>query len=118
MNHVFGPQIRTLIATGCLVAPLVVHAQAAVVPAAPSPKAAEVTPAAPAVERTGRELFEQTCSVCHGLDLPSRQRLDRANWEWVINDMVTLYNLNWTTEQERAKILDYLVENFGRDKPR
>lgn len=80
--------------------------------------AASGASAAPAAEKSGQLLFEQTCGQCHTLELPSRQRLDRANWEWVINDMVTLYNCNWTTEQERAKILDYLVENFGRDKPR
>lgn len=86
-------------------------------PAAAAPAATDAV-AAPAVEKSGQVLFEQTCGQCHSLELPSRQRLDRANWEWVINDMVTLYNCNWTTEQERAKILDYLVENFGRDKPR
>lgn len=93
-------------------------------PAGEAPAAPAVAPATtgatamPAVEKSGKVLFEQTCGQCHGLELPSRQRLDRSNWEWVINDMVTLYNCNWTTEQERAKILDYLVENFGRDKPR
>lgn len=109
MKRILRSAPRALIAAGSLLATFVVYAQ---------PAAVGATTAAPTVERTGRELFEQTCSVCHGLDLPSRQRLDRANWEWVINDMVTLYNLNWTTEQERAKILDYLVENFGRDKPK
>lgn len=83
--------------------------------AAPAESNASVTPV---IEKTAQVLFEQTCGACHTLALPSRQRLDRANWEWVINDMVTLYGCNWTTESERAKILDYLVENFGRDKPR
>lgn len=88
------------------------------VPAHAAPAASDSSSVTPAVEKSAQVLFEQTCGACHTLALPSRQRLDRANWEWVMNDMVTLYGCNWTTELERAKILDYLVENFGRDKPR
>lgn len=67
-------------------------------------------------ESSGKELFERTCSACHGLELPRKQRLNRANWEWVINEMAEQYGCNWITEVERAKILDYLVENFGPPK--
>lgn len=62
---------------------------------------------------TPKELFERTCSACHPLELPTSQRLDRSNWEWVVRDMVEQFGCNWTTEEERAKIIDYLVEHYG-----
>ena len=58
-------------------------------------------------------LFETHCSVCHSLELPTSQRLDRANWEWVVTDMVSKYGATWITEEQQAIIIDYLVDNYG-----
>lgn len=64
----------------------------------------------------GRELFDKHCGVCHSLDLPRSQRLDRATWEWVISDMIDQYGASWITEEEQKRILDYLVEVYGPEE--
>lgn len=78
--------------------------------------AASPTIAQESAEPTPKELFERTCSACHPLALPTSQRLDRSNWEWVVSDMVEQFGCNLTVEEERAKIIDYLVENYGPQK--
>lgn len=60
----------------------------------------------------GKALFEGFCGSCHSLDLPRSQHLDRANWEWVLEDMVQKYKCSVSPEQQ-AQILDYLVEHHG-----
>lgn len=61
----------------------------------------------------GRQLFETHCPVCHSLQLPRSQQLDRATWEWVIDDMVNEFGARWITEEQQKLILDYLVANHG-----
>ena len=41
------------------------------------------------------------------------QHLDRANWEWVMKDMVTKYGAGFIQEPEQKILVDYLVEHFG-----
>lgn len=60
----------------------------------------------------GKALFQGYCGSCHSIDLPQSQQLDRANWEWVLEDMVEKYKCSMTPEQQ-AQILDYLVEHHG-----
>lgn len=62
---------------------------------------------------TPKKLYEAYCSPCHDLGLVQSQRLDRANWEWVMSDMVLEYGATWITEEEQKVIVDYLAENFG-----
>ena len=64
-------------------------------------------------ELTTEELFVAYCSACHSLELVESQRLDRANWEWVMSDMVGEYGGAWITEQEQKILVDYLVDNYG-----
>lgn len=66
----------------------------------------------------GKQMFETQCGICHSLDLPQSQRLNRSNWKWVIDDMVNKFGATWITEEQQKVILDYLVENYGPDKPR
>ena len=66
----------------------------------------------------GKERFETHCGTCHSLALPKSQRLNRANWEWVIDDMVNQYGAEWLTEEDQALILDYLVHAYGPEEPR
>lgn len=64
----------------------------------------------------GRALFEQNCGVCHSLDLPKSQRLDRATWQWVVSDMVETFGASWIGAEEQALIIEYLAEAYGPGK--
>jgi mono/diheme cytochrome c family protein len=64
----------------------------------------------------GKQLFEAHCIVCHSLELPRSQQLDRATWEWVMSDMVNEFGATWLTEEQQKLIVDYLVVNHGPPK--
>lgn len=68
-------------------------------------------------EMTPKQLFEVHCAACHSIELPMTQRLARHDWEWVLDDMED-YGMTWLTDEQREKIIDHLVENYGRDAPR
>lgn len=61
----------------------------------------------------GKQLFETHCRVCHSLDLPRSQHLDRSNWEWVMEDMVEKFGATWITPEQQKLIIDYLVGAHG-----
>ena len=61
----------------------------------------------------GKARFEGHCAVCHSLALPQSQRLNRATWKWVIDDMVNEFGAEWLTEKDQALILDYLASAYG-----
>lgn len=62
----------------------------------------------------GKQLFEGICAACHSLSLPRSQRLNRTNWEWVLEDMVNKFGCPINEEQGEL-ILEYLVEFHGPD---
>ena len=66
----------------------------------------------------GKEMFQTHCGTCHSLSLPRSQRLDRANWKWVIDDMVNEFGATWISDEQQALILDYLVQHYGPDSAR
>ena len=54
-----------------------------------------------------------TCTTCHSLRLVHSQRLSRAAWNKELDKMA-----GWGTKiQDRDALLEYLVANFGDDKP-
>jgi len=54
-----------------------------------------------------------TCTPCHSLRLVESQRLSRATWNKELDKMT-----GWGTKiQDRDALLEYLVANFGDDKP-
>jgi hypothetical protein len=53
------------------------------------------------------------CSVCHSFQVVESQQLDRANWEWVMEDMIVKYGATWIDDGLRERIVDYLVEHHG-----
>ena len=65
-----------------------------------------------------KQLFENNCGVCHSLELPRSQRLNRDTWSWVMDDMVNQFGLTWLTEEQQKRIIDYLAEHYGPDRPR
>jgi hypothetical protein len=53
------------------------------------------------------------CTPCHSLRLVESQRLSRATWNKELDKMT-----GWGTKiQDRDALLEYLVANFGDDKP-
>jgi hypothetical protein len=63
---------------------------------------------------TGKEVVEQQCTVCHGTSNFTSSRLSKADWEYVVNDMIDRGAL---IKSDEAKIIvDYLTEHFGPEE--
>lgn len=61
----------------------------------------------------GRKDESRACLPCHSLRLIHSQRLSRAAWNKELDKMA-----GWGTKmQDRDALLEYLVANFGDDKP-
>jgi mono/diheme cytochrome c family protein len=67
----------------------------------------------PAVIEAGKAEEKRACLACHGLRIIHSQRLSRATWDRELTKMA-----GWGTEiRNREALLEYLVANFGDDKP-
>jgi mono/diheme cytochrome c family protein len=63
----------------------------------------------------GRKAEQTGCVPCHSLRLVQSQRLARATWD---RELTKMAGWGWTAKpEERAALLEYLVANFGDDKP-
>lgn len=91
---------------------LVAHTCTALADQVPSP------PPPVSADASAKQLFETHCGACHSLDLPRSQRLDRNTWRWVMDDMVNKYGATWITDAQQTRIIEYLVEHYGPDRPR
>jgi mono/diheme cytochrome c family protein len=80
-------------------------------PAAPAAPAAAAPAAGGAAD--GKALFEQKCSVCHGLDRATVRAETREKWASIIKDMQAK-KADWISDADAAKILDYLVKEHGK----
>ena len=61
----------------------------------------------------GQKEEARTCIPCHGLFIIHTNRLSRAAWNRELDKMA-----NWGAKpQDRDALLEYLVANFGDDKP-
>ena len=61
----------------------------------------------------GQKEEQRTCLPCHSLRLIHSQRLSRAAWNRELDNMA-----GWGTKyNERDALLEYLVANYGDDKP-
>jgi hypothetical protein len=66
-----------------------------------------------AVLDRGRQEEGRSCVPCHSLRLIHSQRLSRAAWSRELDKMA-----GWGTKiGDRDAMLEYLVANFGDDKP-
>jgi len=62
-------------------------------------------------EGTGRAAFQRICGVCHSVNVATSQRMTRAEWSGVVNDMVSRGAQG--TSGELESIVNYLSTNFG-----
>jgi mono/diheme cytochrome c family protein len=63
----------------------------------------------------GRKAEQTGCVPCHSLRLVDSQRLSRAAWD---RELTKMAGWGWAGKpEERAALLEYLVANFGDDKP-
>jgi mono/diheme cytochrome c family protein len=76
-------------------------------PVAPPP-----APAVSAVEE-GKALFEQKCSVCHGLDRTTARAATKEKWASTIKEMQGK-KADWISDEDAAKILEYLSSAHGK----
>ena len=67
----------------------------------------------PAVVERGKKEEARACVACHSLRLIHSQRLSRATWTKELDKMA-----GWGTKMtDRDALLEYLVANYGDDKP-
>ena len=67
-------------------------------------------------EGNGKATIEAACVQCHDLQRVTRARFTRADWQKVVNNMIS-YGVP-LSEDERAVVTDYLTRNFlGQPKP-
>jgi mono/diheme cytochrome c family protein len=63
----------------------------------------------------GRELVEDVCTYCHGLDKLEGQERSKEEWRDLIKGMI--FEGAPVTDEEFALIVDYLARNFGKKDP-
>ncbi len=76
------------------------------------PKPAAPPPAVSAVEE-GKVLFEQKCSVCHGLDRATARTETREKWAAIIKEMQGK-KADWISDADAGKILEFLSASHGK----
>lgn len=91
---------------------VIVLATACSKPEAPKQEAAPASPAVSAVAE-GKALFEQKCSVCHGLDRATARTETKEEWTSIIRDMQSK-KADWITDEDAAKIAEYLSAEHGK----
>jgi hypothetical protein len=63
----------------------------------------------------GKELVEDVCIYCHGLDKLQGQERSREEWRDLIKGMI--FEGAPVTDEEFSLILEYLAKNFGKKDP-
>ncbi|MGA7104468.1 MAG: cytochrome c [Candidatus Deferrimicrobiaceae bacterium] len=76
---------------------------------------AKPAPSTPAVAAMGegKAIFEQKCSVCHGLDRATARTETKDKWSAIIKEMQGK-KAGWITDEEAARVLDYLTSAYGK----
>ena len=63
----------------------------------------------------GRDETFYLCSACHSIRLVTQQGLSRQAWDDTLDWMVKEQGMPKPEKGERALILDYLAEHYGRE---
>ena len=100
--------LRTL----TLIAGLAFGLASAVVAFHQPPAPAQGAQAKPGDSPPTKEVFQRVCSKCHELEQVTASRRSRAQWEDVIDKMITLGAK--ATDAEFNTILGYLIRQYGR----
>ena len=61
---------------------------------------------------TGEMIFKTRCVVCHSLEVPKAQKLDRSTWSWVVGEMQKKYHVP-LSDEEKVVLLDYVTSSYG-----
>ena len=63
-------------------------------------------------EGKGKDVLENVCGACHGVDLIAGRRATKEGWGYIVDDMVSR-GASATNEQIKT-INEYLAKNFGQ----
>lgn len=66
-------------------------------------------------EGEGQDIVYYTCAACHSVRTFTQQDHSRRAWEAVIDRMIHDQGMAELPNDDRAEIVDYLVEHFGYD---
>ncbi len=70
----------------------------------------------PLPEGDGKKEVEESCLKCHSTEMLLQQKLTEKQWTAVVEKMI-----KWgaeVPENEKTKIISYLIKNFGSDNNR
>ena len=77
----------------------------------PKPAAPAEAPAAPVLD--GKTLFDNKCSVCHGIDRATARRESKEKWASIVKEMQGK-KADWISDDDASKIVDYLAAEHGK----
>jgi mono/diheme cytochrome c family protein len=63
--------------------------------------------------KTAKELFEERCSICHGLDRAKDHRRAADEWARTVRRMREVFGAKLTDEEAKT-IIDYLSKHFRK----
>jgi cytochrome c5 len=64
---------------------------------------------------SGKQVLQTACTACHGLDGVVRLHMDKSGWEGLVSSMIS--NGAQVADKDYPVLVDYLVKNFGPEKP-
>jgi mono/diheme cytochrome c family protein len=79
-------------------------------PEAPKPAA---PPPAVSAAAEGKALFEQRCSVCHGLDRATVRQETKEKWMSIVKEMQGK-KADWISDADAAKIVEFLASEHAK----
>jgi mono/diheme cytochrome c family protein len=79
------------------------------------PPKTEAPASAPAASplAEGKTLFEQKCSVCHGLDRATVRKETKEKWASIVKDMQGR-KADWISDADAGKIVEFLASEHGK----